>query len=100
MTEDFELRLSDFGFAQHVDVSGQKSLGTVGYMAPELYNYPEEIEGDDLFKADIFAFGVTMFIVVFGYPPFETTNPLHNCAFWRVFSKDKTKFWNAIEKRL
>ena len=69
-------------------------------MAPELYNYPDEIEGDDLLKTDIFAFGVSMFTVLFGYPPFESTNPMDNCSFWRVFSRDKIKYWKAIEKRL
>jgi serine/threonine protein kinase len=58
-------------------------------MSPELYTYPDEIEGEELFKVDIFAFGVSMFIVAFGFPPFESTNPLDNCAYWRLFSKDK-----------
>lgn len=67
--DNFKLKLCDFGFIEDLSNRILKRSGTDGYRAPEVYHYNNEgFEGD---KADIFALGVVLFIMIFGMPPFS-----------------------------
>lgn len=72
------VKLIDFGFSKHLSAPGGMravTAGTVEYMAPEL------LEIEDLKKrhsvvaypADMWAMGVTLFMLLGGYPPFSGT---------------------------
>lgn len=97
LTENFDLKMIDFGFASNLDKYGTQFLatycGTPSYMAPELLlqnQYKGEI-------VDIFACGVILFIMVVGRPPFESASPDDN--FYKcIASKNQSwhrKFWKA-----
>ena len=82
--DSLNLKVADFGFATvikkiskfengilfHSDEKNRTRLGTLGYMAPEMFLN----KAYDAKKADIFSFGIIIFIFYFGYPPFETAN--------------------------
>lgn len=58
--------MCDFGFARISKEPQRPPGGTPGYTAPEMYASPAV----NLYKCDIFALGVVLFIVVVGFPPF------------------------------
>ncbi|KAF0682858.1 Aste57867_25045 [Aphanomyces stellatus] len=65
-----QLKLSDFGLATPLhEASHQHALvGKDFYMAPEKYM----MDAHDPAKADVWSLGVMLFILVTGYPPFES----------------------------
>merc|ERR1719510_1503845 len=94
----FNLKLADFGFA-YVFQKGEgpktamrTELGTKGYMAPEIINNKKYTE-----KADIFAAGVILFIMLAGFPPFQ--NAVAKDWWFDKLMKQKYKlFWMAHER--
>eukprot|EP00736_Rhodelphis_marinus_P008186 Rmarinus@m.6288 len=74
LTSSGDLKLSDFGSAELLnqqeldDVS--RTIGSPAFQAPELARGKEKFSG---YKADIWAAGVTLFIMVLGKPPFDGT---------------------------
>ncbi len=70
LKKDGHIVIMDFGLAKHRGVSGLSkegtTLGTLGYMAPE------QVQGLDLdHRADIFSFGVLLYELISGVPPFK-----------------------------
>jgi len=70
MKADGRVVVMDFGLAKLRGVSGLSkegsTLGTMGYMAPE------QVQGLDLdHRADIFSFGVLLYELICGEPPFK-----------------------------
>lgn len=71
LTTDYKLKIIDLGYG--LTLSGRKQdgytntrLGTPMYMAPEIFDKTIPYQGQD---ADLFAFGVTLFVgKVIGYP--------------------------------
>eukprot|EP00808_Paulinella_micropora_P003703 g36754.t1 len=66
--EDAPVKIIDFGFAKFTDADHYLSniAGTCFYMAPEV------LEGSYSFHADVWSMGVVMYIMLFGYPPFNS----------------------------
>jgi len=120
LDDQFTLKLADFGFSNVVCAAHKlmfTECGTPGYMAPEML----KSKGYDGTKADIWACGVILFIMLAGFPPFQKPstsdwwfNKLSNnkhALFWQAHSRsayfsDQTKdFINKIlnpdaEKRI
>ncbi|CAD8079254.1 unnamed protein product [Paramecium primaurelia] len=91
---DFNLKLCDFGFARICKEPLRPPGGTPGYTAPEMYINPQV----NLFKCDIFALGVVLFIVVMGFPPFQTNDPNVKDGWWGLIqSKQFELFWSKCE---
>lgn len=71
-----QVKLTDFGIAQLVDVQGMTTtgqvLGSPGHMAPE------QIEGKDCTpQSDLFALGTVLFLLAAGRLPFQGRNAHH-----------------------
>merc|ERR1719510_1556972 len=95
---NYNLKLADFGFSfAYQKGEGPKTamrteLGTKGYMAPEIINNKKYTE-----KADIFAAGVILFIMLAGFPPFQ--NAVAKDWWFDKLMKQKYKlFWMAHER--
>lgn len=71
ISQEFSLRLCDYGFASLLNKPQSTFLGTPGYMAPEIALEKGEYDGA---KADIFSMGVLLYIMAFGSPPFGSSN--------------------------
>lgn len=66
-----DFKLCDFGFAEMVPKSGLSLLcGSPGYVAPEILN-----NENYSFQADIFSFGVILYILLSGRCPFPGKRP-------------------------
>lgn len=94
----FNLKIADFGFSYaYQKGEGPKTamrteLGTKGYMAPEIISNKKYTE-----KADIFAAGVILFIMLAGFPPFQ--NAVATDWWFDKLQKKKYKlFWMAHER--
>mmetsp|Transcript_8441 Transcript_8441/g.8353 ORF Transcript_8441/g.8353 Transcript_8441/m.8353 type:complete len:400 (+) Transcript_8441:108-1307(+) len=95
LTENFELKLSDFGYAGPTsgrDGSGQLNTfkGTRPYMAPEILER-KPYRG---ISTDLFSCGIILFIFMLGRPPFaraERQNP----HFVHIFTKNWERFWKV-----
>lgn len=89
---NFVLKLADFGFAKTMDSSKTMytQCGTPGYMAPEMF----EREGYDPKKADIWACGVILFIMLAGFPPFQQPK-INDWWFHKLKLNRHDLFWRA-----
>lgn len=68
---DSEIKIADFGFAKKTEGDSLKTLcGTPGYVAPEVLRKVKYGT-----KADMWAMGVIIFIMLGGYPPFYAESP-------------------------
>jgi len=94
----FNLKLADFGFSyvyrkgEGPKTAMRTELGTKGYMSPEILTNKKYTE-----KADIFAAGVILFIMLAGFPPFQ--NATSSDWWFDKLQKKKYKlFWMAHER--
>lgn len=75
-TEDSNLKIIDFGMSKYTSSREYMATlaGTSFYMAPEV------LQGRYTFHCDMWSFGVVMFIMLFGFPPFHGASDLiiHN----------------------
>ncbi|KAL8584679.1 hypothetical protein ACOMHN_002407 [Nucella lapillus] len=72
LDETMDLKLADFGLATRVDFEGEKKMtvcGTPNYIAPEVLQ-----KKGHSYEADIWAVGCTMYAMLVGRPPFETSS--------------------------
>merc|ERR1719510_1885718 len=94
----FNLKIADFGFSKVFQKKeGHKTamateLGTKGYMAPEILNGKKYSA-----KADIFASGVILFIMLAGFPPFQNADS-KDWWFDKITKKKYKLFWMAHER--
>lgn len=97
-TSNYELKLSDFGLATQSDGSdGEKiltsKLGTEGFKSPEIE------EGKYNGKhADLFAAGISLFIMYSGSLPFINTKTTSK-QYKLIRDQNYSKFWAALEKK-
>ena len=71
--DNFEIKIGDFGVSSSIYRNNKKVLqsgdvGTYGYKAPEI-NEGKDFDGE---KADVFSFGVLLFVLLIGIKPFPT----------------------------
>lgn len=73
LNEKMEIKLGDFGLATRVDFDGERKktvCGTPNYIAPEIL----EGKNGHSYEVDIWSFGVILYTLLIGKPPFETTD--------------------------
>lgn len=92
-SDDANIKVADFGFATYVDgYSITSQCGTPGYIAPEIlerkaYGKP----------ADMWSFGVILYILLGGYPPFHDDN--QNRLFKKITRGDyqfHPEYWGSV----
>lgn len=69
---NMQIKLGDFGLAQQLSNKSQRRhsvCGTPNYLAPEVI-HGQLFDGHS-FEVDVWAFGIIIFILLFGKPPFE-----------------------------
>eukprot|EP01038_Epipyxis_sp_PR26KG_P008075 gene8075-10938_t len=91
--DDADMKLADFGFAVQVDGDTiTHQCGTPGYIAPEI------LEKKPYGKAvDMWSFGVILYILLGGYPPFHDENQKN--LFRKILRCDykfHPEFWSAV----
>lgn len=94
---EFNIRIADFGFTTPIyDETGdwrlRENLGTQGYMAPEINQSPFYYGP----AVDVFALGVTLFIMVMRRPPFSQATS--SDPFYSQFCRDPQGFWEKHNK--
>ena len=91
---DFDPKISDFGFAIEYSPTLKGNLGTRHYKAPEI---------DDIYdgyKIDVFSLGITLIAITYGLTGFET-EPKKSQLYPLIISKDKKKlaiYWKVLKK--
>lgn len=99
LSQDFTLKIADFGFSFQFQ-KGEKprkqmltELGTKGYMAPEITDPKAPYDE----KADVFACGVILFIMLAGFPPFQEATK-SDWWFNKIMARKHDLFWKAHER--
>ena len=96
ISSNYQMKLIDFGFAIEIFPNIKKDIrfsqyGTNGYFPPEVY-----INRDiDPIKSDIFALGVTLFIIVLGFKPFNSTKRTDN-LYRKIWRRNYDSYWNDL----
>ena len=88
--DDDGLVLTDFGMAVTTRTH-RKQQGTLEYMAPEVYSPHFEGHRYDPFSADMWSFAITVFILLWGNPPFN--RPSVECPCYRAYTGNRAFFW-------
>ena len=115
LDENFNLKVSDFGFCTGIKTKNGDSVlttckGTPGYMAPEMmniggFNYVTNQNSHKLFNSngysgvqtDVFALGVILFSLLMGRPPFRIADI--NDPFYRlIFTQQNDEFWKPWDQ--
>ena len=96
VSSNYQMKLIDFGFAIEIFPNTKKEIrfsqyGTNGYFPPEVYINREV----DPIKSDIFALGVTLFIIVLGFKPFNTAKRTDN-LYRKIWRKNYDSYWNDL----
>jgi len=94
LDDQFTLKLADFGFSNIVCAAHKMmhtECGTPGYMAPEMFRNPKGYDG---MKADLWACGVILFIMLAGFPPFQKPST-SDWWFNKLNSNKHALFWQA-----
>jgi serine/threonine protein kinase len=98
-----QIKLADFGFASstHTTPLSTSYKGTKrGYMAPELHALLTAKPAPyNMLKADIFALGVIVFILILGRLPFEYATPT-NKHYSLLQQQKYQEFWKIHEQPL
>lgn len=85
LNENMCVKIGDFGLATKIDFYGEKKktiCGTPNYIAPEIL----ESKGHS-YEVDVWSFGVIIYTLVYGRPPFEskdvkdTYKKIKDCSF-------------------
>lgn len=80
VAKDNALRVIDFGMATRArTVEGHSAMGSPTYIAPELRGPGQH----DLFAADVFSLGVTLYIMALGAMPWTMSDS--SCGYFRSF---------------
>ena len=90
--EDFELKISDFGFATEYRKQLYGNLGTLQYKAPEIYGIY------DGYKVDVFSLGVTLLCLTYYGPAFETEPRKSDLYKFLMKIKEEYDYWDVIKK--
>lgn len=72
LSENMELKIGDFGLAAKLEYHGEKRktiCGTPNYLAPEII-----VSQGHSYEVDIWSLGVIVYALLYGRPPFETTD--------------------------
>ena len=98
LSSDYQIKLSDFGFATDTlnnnKFSKFSTFGTTGFFPPEVFNStnPKTI---DPIQCDYFALGVTLFVIVCGYKPFNLAKRNDN-MYKKIMRKSYDKYWSEL----
>lgn len=89
LSEKLVLKLADFEYSKKINekIKNSTQIGTKSYMSPELH-YKKKYHSE---KIDSFSFGITLFIMVAGHPPFHKAT--HGDKYYFMFNRERKKFW-------
>jgi polo-like kinase 1 len=72
-----QVKLGDFGLATKLDFEGERKrtvCGTPNYIAPEIIENGGGNSTGHSYEVDIWSFGVILYTLLVGRPPFETSD--------------------------
>ena len=92
LSEDGQVKLVDFGLSCEIAKAGDKSEGTVGYWAPELFKRPTPA-----LPMDMWALGVVLYVLLAGEHPFDDQGEADAAKLQDNIRKRKPNFdcWTA-----
>ena len=94
LDKNFNMKLIDFGFASQKNINSLTlKCGTLQYMAPEILE-EESYQGD---KADLFAVGVILFMIVSGRPPYVSKASEEDLYFSQLVRGNSQAFFELHE---
>lgn len=97
ISENFDLKITDFDLSQSTSSFRLDSKGTPGCRAPEV----KKGICEDLLAADIYSAGIVLFILLSGNPPYGEVSrgyELEFDGFYRAMRRQNNRFWEAHSK--
>lgn len=95
LDDNFNIKLADFGLACSCNDLIDSFLGTENFQSPEIL----ERKLFNGIKSDIFALGVTLFIIYSGEFPFKQARK-YDISYQYIIKRKYDNFWNVILKKV
>lgn len=76
LSAGMQIKLGDFGLATKLEFEGERKrtvCGTPNYIAPEIIDNSGTTNGHS-YEVDVWSFGVIVYTLLIGRPPFETSD--------------------------
>lgn len=97
LNSNFNVKLIDFGFSKKIsDGLISEITGSRYYNAPEIFSCATN--GYDGILSDIFSLGVTLFVLVMGFYPFDKPN-ITDSRYKLIYKNDFAGFWKKCEQK-
>ena len=94
LDDEFNLKISDFGFSTNIDRSLTSHVGTKLYMAPEMHMPDMAYNGP---AVDIFACGLILFTMYTGLQPYETAAHPKDSFYKYFFTNNSQEYWQIVK---
>lgn len=94
LDDDFNLKISDFGFSTNVDRNLTSHVGTKLYMAPEMHISDLAYNGPAI---DIFASGLILFTMYSGLQPYEQAAHPKDSFYKYFFTNNLSEYWQIVK---
>lgn len=93
LDDEFNLKISDFGFSTNFDRTLTSHVGTKLYMAPEMHVQDLPYNGPAI---DIFACGLILFTMFTGLQPYEIAAYPRDSFYKYFFLNNLTEYWQIV----
>jgi len=94
LDDEFNLKISDFGFSTNIDRNLTSHVGTKLYMAPEMH-MPDMVYNGP--AVDIFACGLILFTMYTGLQPYETAAHPKDSFYKYFFTNNSQEYWQIVK---
>ena len=94
LDDEFNLKISDFGFSTNYERNLTSHVGTKLYMAPEMHVPDLAYNGPAI---DIFACGLIVFTMYTGLQPYETAAYPKDSFYRYFFTNNLNEYWQIVK---
>lgn len=103
LTKECKVKIIDIDDMIYSDDVKRPQRGTLGFMAPEIkFGSKNLISKNDYRKSDVYSLGITLFVLLTGFPPYEEIindeNMIVKSRHYKELRLNPNNFWKNVQK--